>query len=49
VFVDPRDAAEGKLSVSLEYRVRRTNQIGNLVFPFYFREGGVGNVERSRG
>jgi Bacteriophage baseplate protein W len=49
VFVDPRDAAEGQLSVSLEYRVRRTNQIGNLVFPFYFREGGVGNVERGRG
>jgi phage baseplate assembly protein W len=49
VFVDPRDAAEGRLTVSLEYRVRRTNQIGNLVFPFYFREGGVGNVERSRG
>jgi uncharacterized protein len=49
VFVDPRDAAEGQLTVSLEYRVRRTNQIGNLVFPFYFREGGVGNVERSRG
>ena len=49
VFVDPRDAAEGKLTVELEYRVRRTNQIGNLVFPFYFREGGVGIVERSRG
>lgn len=49
VFVDPRDAAEGQLTVSLEYRVRRTNQIGNLVFPFYFREGGVGNVERGRG
>lgn len=49
VFVDPRDAAEGHLTVELEYRVRRTNQIGNLVFPFYFREGGIGNVERSRG
>jgi phage baseplate assembly protein W len=49
VFVDPRDAAEGALTVELEYRVRRTNQIGNLVFPFYFREGGIGNVERSRG
>lgn len=49
VFVDPRDAAEGMLTVELEYRVRRTNQIGNLVFPFYFREGGIGNVERSRG
>ena len=49
VIVNPRDAAEGRLIVSLDYRVRRTNQIGNLVFPFYFREGGVGNVERSRG
>jgi phage baseplate assembly protein W len=49
VFVDPRDAAEGQLTISLDYRVRRTNQIGNLVFPFYFREGGIGNVEGSRG
>jgi phage baseplate assembly protein W len=30
----------GKLLVEVEYRVRKTNQIGNLVFPFYFREGG---------
>jgi len=30
----------GKLLVQVEYRVRRTNQTGNLVFPFYFREGG---------
>ena len=28
-------------SIELEYRVRRTNQVGNLVYPFYFREGGV--------
>lgn len=32
--------AHGLLLVELEYRVRKTNQIGNLVFPFYFREGG---------
>ncbi len=31
---------EGKLLVEIEYRVRKTNQTGNLVFPFYFREGG---------
>lgn len=30
----------GKLFIGLEYRVRKTNQIGNLVFPFYFSEGG---------
>ena len=35
-----RRPREGKLLVELEYRVRKTNQIGNLVFPFYFREGG---------
>lgn len=46
---DPLLAAEGKLLIELEYRVRRTNQLGNLVYPFYFREGGVGLVEGSRG
>jgi phage baseplate assembly protein W len=30
----------GQLDIEVEYRVRNTNQIGNLVFPFYFREGG---------
>ncbi|MGE5113244.1 MAG: GPW/gp25 family protein [Acidobacteriaceae bacterium] len=30
----------GELLIELEYRVRKTNQVGNLVFPFYFREGG---------
>ena len=35
------DATEqGELKVEIEYRVRKTNQTGNLVFPFYFREGG---------
>jgi phage baseplate assembly protein W len=41
VNVDEAATAEGKLLVEIEYRVRRTNQIGNLVFPFYFREGGL--------
>jgi phage baseplate assembly protein W len=40
VTVDDAASAEGKLLVEVEYRVRRTNQVGNLVFPFYFREGG---------
>lgn len=40
VTADEDATAEGKLLVELEYRVRRTNQIGNLVFPFYYREGG---------
>ena len=30
----------GKLLVEIDYRVRKTNQTGNLVFPFYFSEGG---------
>lgn len=41
VEVDASATAEGKLLVEIEYRVRKTNQVGNLVFPFYFREGGL--------
>jgi phage baseplate assembly protein W len=48
VRTDPLEAAEGVLLIELEYRVRRTNQLGNLVYPFYFREGGVG-VARAAG
>jgi len=40
VIVDEDATSEGKLLVELEYRVRRTNQVGNLVFPFFYREGG---------
>jgi phage baseplate assembly protein W len=40
VNVDPQATLEGELLVNVEYRVRSTNQIGNLVFPFYFQEGG---------
>jgi phage baseplate assembly protein W len=28
----------GELIIEIDYRVRQTNQPGNLVFPFYFRE-----------
>lgn len=41
VEVDEPATSEGKLLVEIEYRVRKTNQVGNLVFPFYFREGGL--------
>ena len=40
VTVDEDANLAGELLVEIEYRVRRTNQIGNLVFPFYYREGG---------
>ena len=40
VVVDEEASSEGQLKVEVEYRVRKTNQVGNLVFPFYFREGG---------
>src|ERR1700730_2161388 len=40
VTVDEAANSEGELLIELEYRVRKTNQVGNLVFPFYFREGG---------
>ena len=41
VSVDPLRAAEGRLDVLVAYRIRSTNQQGNLVYPFYFREGGT--------
>jgi phage baseplate assembly protein W len=40
ITIDEDATSEGVLMIELEYQVRRTNQIGNLVFPFYFREGG---------
>ena len=40
VNVDQAATIDGQLVVEIEYRVRQTNQLGNLVFPFYFREGG---------
>jgi uncharacterized protein len=40
VTFDESAVQEGRLIIELEYRVRKTNQTGNLVFPFYFREGG---------
>jgi phage baseplate assembly protein W len=41
VNVDEAATFDGQLLVEIEYRVRQTNQLGNLVFPFYFREGGA--------
>lgn len=40
ITVDEDATQQGQALIELEYRVRRTNQTGNLVFPFYFREGG---------
>jgi phage baseplate assembly protein W len=48
VRADPAEAPNGELLINLEYRVRRTNQRGNLVYPFYFREGGTSLSEGSR-
>ncbi len=38
VSVDQRFVAEGRLEVGIDYRVRATNQSGNYVYPFYFKE-----------
>jgi len=40
VTVDPGEALDGLLVIAIDYRLRRTNQEDNLVYPFYFREGG---------
>ncbi len=41
IKVDEEATVNGKLEVEIDYRVRKTNQTGNLVFPFHFNEGGV--------
>jgi phage baseplate assembly protein W len=40
VTVDEAATLDGALEIEIEYRVRKTNQVGNLVFPYYFGEGG---------
>ena len=40
IDVDAPPGVDGQLLIEIEYRVRLTNQVGNLVYPFYFREGG---------
>ncbi|NOQ33842.1 MAG: baseplate protein [Methanosarcinales archaeon] len=40
VDVSTDRADEGKLLISIDYRVIRTNNEFNLVYPFYLREGG---------
>jgi phage baseplate assembly protein W len=40
VEVDPFQAMSGLLIVAIGYRIHRTNQIDNLVYPFFFKEGG---------
>ncbi|HYJ83078.1 MAG TPA: GPW/gp25 family protein [Allosphingosinicella sp.] len=40
VSVDPLEALNGLLVLTVHYRVRRTNQVDNLVYPFFYREGG---------
>lgn len=40
VDVSTDRADDGKLLISIDYRVTRTNNEFNLVYPFYLREGG---------
>lgn len=39
VEASDQEASAGKLPVSIEYRVRVTNNRFNLVYPFYLKEG----------
>ncbi len=38
VDVDTREAINGKILIAIDYQVYSTNQSGNFVFPFYFKE-----------
>lgn len=41
VDVSDEEAMQGRLLVNIEYKVRATNSIFNLVYPFYLSEGRV--------
>jgi hypothetical protein len=40
VDVNAQQALDGLLIITIDYRIRRTNQTDNLVYPFLYREGG---------
>ncbi|MDG3548138.1 GPW/gp25 family protein [Methanobacterium formicicum] len=40
VKASPHEYEEGKILISIDYRVRNTNNQFNLVYPFYLMEGG---------
>lgn len=40
IRVDQGRVLDGKLGIKVDYRVQATNQPGNYVYPFYFREAG---------
>jgi len=48
VEIDQTDLSVGMLMIKLNYRVRQTNQTGNVVYPFAFREAGTGSNSGSR-
>jgi uncharacterized protein len=48
VSVNSSEFLRGRLTVQLEYRVRKTNQRDNVVYPFHFREGGQGISDGGR-
>jgi hypothetical protein len=39
VTADTSAASDGKLLITIDYRVRSTNTLFNLVYPFYLKEG----------
>ncbi|MDR3061992.1 MAG: GPW/gp25 family protein [Dysgonamonadaceae bacterium] len=39
VLLETKDKQEGILWINIDYRIRRTNNRSNMVYPFYFKEG----------
>ena len=44
VHVSEDAAADGALQIQIEYEIRATNSVFNLVYPFYLREGSDGGT-----
>ena len=44
VLIDSDDAEDGKLLITIYYKVRVTNNSFNFVYPFYLNEGSIANL-----
>lgn len=46
ITIEPEAGATGRVLLTIDYRIRRTNSRSNLVYPFYLEEGTLTGEDR---